>query len=751
MEATREQTSQVNLSITGMRCAGCVRGVEKAFRKVIGVEEAEVNLNLARAAVTYDPEHASPETLLHAVRQAGFEAERLGESTTSEAANPGAVLEREFQNMRRDTTVALAFAIPLMLVAMGPMLGLPLSEAIHPATEPVANGLLQLLLTLPVLWAGRLFFTKGIAAVRHRAPTMDTLVMLGTGAAVGFSVWNLIRNPGPHAYYFETAGVIIALVLLGKTLEARSRARASEAIGSLLKLQPKTATVVHDQQETEIAIDLVQPGDVLRVRPGETVPVDGIVLEGSSAVEEAMLTGEPIPVEKQAGDAVTGGTRNHNGSLLIRTLRVGSETTLARIVRLVEQAQMQKAPIARLADQVSAVFVPVVLGIAAVTAGVWWLAGASAATVLGYTVAVLVIACPCALGLATPIAILVGTGLGARNGILFRNAQALEAAQQLDLVVVDKTGTLTAGHPEVMQVAVADGWKPSDLTAWAAGVEQHSEHPLGQAIVRYAEVLNAIPKTSTGFQAQPGSGVAATIEGRQIVLGHEASLLEQGVDLSGIEPLKSEFPEAAIFLWVSVEGQLVGGFALNDPIRPDSQAALQALQQQGSSVMMVTGDRSVHANAVAQELGIAEVRSGVLPEDKARVVEEFQQSGKRVGMVGDGINDAPALAQADVGFAMGSGTDVAAESSGVVLMRNDLRQVAAAIQLSRATLRNIRQNLFWAFAYNTLGIPVAAGVLVPFGGPALHPMLAAVAMALSSVSVVANALRLRQEHLTKPA
>ena len=747
MEAQIEQTTQVNLSITGMRCAGCVRGVESAFRGVTGVEEAEVNLSLARAAVTYHPEQAAPETLIHAVRQAGFEAERLGEAESSEGVNPSEVMEREFRGLRRDTALALTFALPLVLVAMGPMLELPLPETINGTTHPVANGILQLLLTLPVLWAGRLFFTKGTAAVRHHAPTMDTLVMLGIGAAVGFSLWNLVRNPGPHAYYFETAGVIIALVLLGKTLEARSRSRASAAIGTLLQLQPKTATVVHDQQETELSIDLVRPGDVLRVRPGGTIPVDGVVLEGSSAVEEAMLTGEPIPVEKQSGDAVTGGTRNHNGSLLIRTLRVGSETTLSRIIRLVEQAQMQKAPIARLADRVSAVFVPIVLGIAAVTAGVWALAGVSAEMVLGYTVAVLVIACPYALGLATPIAILVGTGLGARNGILFRNAQALEAAQQLDLLVVDKTGTLTEGHPEVVKVVAAEVWNTADLIAWATGVEQHSEHPLGRAIVRHAESLETAPKACTQFQAKPGFGVEAEIEGQQVVLGHEASLLEQGVDTSGIEQLKSELPEAAILLWMAVDGRLAGGFALNDPIRPESRPAIQALQQQGTTIMMVTGDRSVHANVVAQELGIAEVRSGALPEDKAHVVEGPQQLGKRVGMVGDGINDAPALAQADVGFAMGSGTDVAAESSGVVLMRNDLRQVASAIRLSRATLRNIRQNLFWAFGYNILGIPVAAGVFVPFGGPALHPMLAAAAMALSSFSVVLNALRLNRQSL----
>ena len=747
MEAQSEQTSQVNLSITGMRCAGCVRGVESAFRKVIGVKEAEVNLVLARASVTYDPVQASPETLIHAVRQAGYEAERLGASRTSETSTPDAALERQLRGLRWDTGLALTFALLLVLVGMGPLLGLPLPGTINPATQPVANGILQLLLTLPVLWGGRLFFTKGFAAVMHHAPTMDTLVMLGTGAAVGFSVWNLVHNPGPHAYYFETAGVIIALVLLGKTLEARSRSRASEAIGTLLKLQPKTATVVHEQQKTELSIDLVRPGDVLHVRPGETIPVDGVVLEGRSAVEEGMLTGEPIPVEKQSGDGVTGGTHNHNGSLLIRTLRVGSESTLSRVVRLVEQAQMQKAPIARLADQVSAGFVPVVLGIAAVTAGVWALAGASAEVVLGYTVAVLVIACPCALGLATPIAILVGTGLGARNGILFRNAQTLEAAQQLNLLVLDKTGTLTKGHPEVMKSVSVETWNTADLVAWAAGVEQHSEHPLGRAVVRHAESLETTPKPCTQFQAKPGFGVEAEIEGQQVVLGHEAALLKQGVDTSGIKRLKSELPEAAILLWMAVGGKLTGGFALNDPLRSESHSAVQALQQQGTSVMMVTGDHSTHANAIAQELGIAEVRAGVLPEDKARVVAEHQQLGKRVGMVGDGINDAPALAQADVGFAMGSGTDIAAKSSGVVLMRNDLRQVASAIRLSRATLRNIRQNLFWSFGYNILGIPVAAGVFVPFGGPALHPMLAAATMAMSSFSVVLNALRLNRQSL----
>ena len=737
MEATREQTSQVNLSITGMRCAGCVRGVEKAFRKVIGVEEAEVNLNLARAAVTYDPEHASPETLIHAVRQAGFEAERLGESTTSEAANPGAVLEREFQNMRRDTTVALAFAIPLVLAAMGPMLGLPLPEAIHPATQPVANGLLQLLLTLPVLWAGRLFFTKGIAAVRHRAPTMDTLVMLGTGAAVGFSVWNLIRNPGPHAYYFETAGVIIALVLLGKTLEARSRARASEAIGSLLKLQPKTATVVHDQQETEIAIDLVQPGDVLRVRPGETVPVDGVVLEGSSAVEEAMLTGEPIPVEKQAGDAVTGGTRNHNGSLLIRTLRVGSETTLARIVRLVEQAQMQKAPIARLADVVAGSFVPVVLGIGLVAGMGWLLAGQSLAFALQVFVAVLIIACPCSLGLATPAAIMVGAGRGAQLGILVKRPEALEVAERLDAVVLDKTGTITEGKPQVAAIFPAPGYSEEQLLRLAAAVERGSEHPLGAAIIAAAGEREIAVPDAEGFAATPGQGARATVGGQEVVVGNGAMMAAQGVAVSGVAAGRT-------LAYVAIDGSLLGTIALADRPRLSSKDGIARLRAQGLEVVMLTGDSRAAAEAIATEVGIEVIHAEVLPGDKAAVVQSLQAEGRRVAMVGDGVNDGPALAAADVGIAIASGTDVAAESADVVLMHSRLTDVARAVELSRAVMRTIRQNLFWAFFYNAAGIPVAAGVLYLFGGPLLNPMLASLAMAFSSVSVVANALRLRR-------
>ena len=748
----------INLDLQGMTCAGCVSSVEKALGGVDGVELAEVNFALNRASVHYDPEIANPAKLESAVEAAGFEAHRLKDSDDN--PEPSEKSEQEYLKFRGKMWLAIVFSVPLVLLAMGPMLGFSFPVWIAPETNPLRSGLIQLLLTLPVLWAGRDFYIKGFSTFVNRNPNMDTLVAMGTAAAVGFSLWNMFGTElNAEGFFFETAGVIIALILLGKSLEAKSKSRASAAISSLLKLRPKEAILVHEGKESNISIDLMHPGDILRVRPGSIIPADGIVIEGSSYVDESMLTGEPVPVEKTSGDSasdgseVTGGTLNTNGFLTIRVKRVGGETTLARIISLVENAQLAKAPVARFADQVAGIFVPVVLVIAALTGLFWWYFGASANEILSYTVAVLVIACPCALGLATPIAIMVGTGKGAQHGILFRNAPALETAHGLDTIIMDKTGTLTEGRPKVTQILTVDAdahsstFAEAEVLRFAAAVEQGSEHPLGRAVVAEAEKRNltanlALPEIS-GFEAKTGFGVKAVCNGNLVLVGNPALMRAENVFSEVPENLAKQIVSGSTPIYVAVDGKLIGAICLADEARPESKIAVHNFQQLGLEVVMLTGDQQSSAEAVAAKTGIAKFHAGVLPEDKAEIVKQYQAQGARVGMIGDGINDAPALAQADVGIAMGSGTDVAMETSDVVLIKNDLRHVADALRLSRATIRNIRQNLFWAFGYNVIGIPIAAGLLVPFGGPALHPMIAAGAMAFSSVSVVMNSLRLR--------
>ena len=748
----------INLDLQGMTCAGCVSSVEKALGGVDGVELAEVNFALNRASVHYDPEIANPAKLESAVEAAGFEAHRLKDSDDN--PEPSEKSEQEYLKFRGKMWLAIVFSVPLVLLAMGPMLGFSFPVWIAPETNPLRSGLIQLLLTLPVLWAGRDFYIKGFSTFVHRNPNMDTLVAMGTAAAVGFSLWNMFGTElNAEGFFFETAGVIIALILLGKSLEAKSKSRASAAISSLLKLRPKEAILVHEGKESNISIDLVHPGDILRVLPGSIIPADGIVVEGSTYVDESMLTGEPVPVEKTAGklgaggSEVTGGTLNTNGLLTIRVKRVGGETTLASIIRLVENAQLAKAPVARLADQVAGIFVPVVLVIAAMTGLFWWYSGASANEILSYTVAVLVIACPCALGLATPISIMVGTGTGAQHGILFRNAPALEAAHGLDTIIMDKTGTLTEGRPKVTQILTVDAdahsstFDEAEVLRFAAAVEQGSEHPLGRAVVAEEEKRNltanlALPEIS-GFEAKTGFGVKAVCNGNSVLVGNSALMRAENVFSEVPENLAKQIVSGSTPIYVAVDGKLIGTICLSDEARPESKIAVHNFQQLGLEVVMLTGDQQSSAEAVAAKTGIAKFHAGVLPEDKAEIVKQYQAQGARVGMIGDGINDAPALAQADVGIAMGSGTDVAMETSDVVLMKNDLRHVADALRLSRATIRNIRQNLFWAFGYNVIGIPIAAGFLVSFGGPALNPMFAAGAMAFSSVSVVMNSLRLR--------
>ena len=736
-EAEADQACE--LRVGGLRCVGCVSAVEKALQALPGVEDVQVNLTLGRAKVHYAPESVGPNGLVDAIRNAGYEAERLTDEAPEE--DPVDLGEQEYHALRNNTLLALSFAVPVVVLAMLPMVGVSFPEMLSPQANPQTWGGLQLLLTLPVLWAGRSFFTRGWQSLRHRAPTMDALVMIGSGAAVALSTWNLLVAPAEDRFFYETAAVILALILLGKMLETRSRARASEAISALLRLRPKMATQVHNGEEFAIAIDQVHPGDLLKVRPGEIIPADGVVVEGESRVDESMLTGEPLPVLKAPDSPVTGGTINEQGALTFRVLRSGSQSTLARIIKMVEQAQLSKAPIARLADQVAAIFVPVVLVIAALTALVWWSVGASQAEILIHTIAVLVIACPCALGLATPIAILVSSGVGARHGILFRNAPALEALHAVDTILCDKTGTLTEGRLQLVEATPTPGLRGVELLRWAAAVEQNSEHPLGRAIVKAAEGRGLPLLPVTGFEAIRGHGVTAQLEGVTIQIGHADFLRTLGI--TPPPQSQNKIVPGAIPLELARDGQWQGTLWLADKIRPETADALASFRGAGIEVVMLTGDRSPAVQAVAAELGLDHYHAGVLPEEKPQIAQKYQSKGRHVAMIGDGVNDAPALAQADVGIAMGAGTDVALETADVVLTQNDLRHVSGAIRLSRTTLRNIRQNLFWAFAYNVVGIPVAAGLLIPFGGPGLHPMFAATAMALSSVSVVLNALRLR--------
>ena len=630
------------------------------------------------------------------------------------------------------------------MLAMAPMLGFSLPVLLSPETKPLNYGIIQLLLVLPVLWAGRDFYTKGFTAFFCRSPNMDTLIAMGTSAAVGFSIWNLSgMSHNMEGLYFETAGVIISLILLGKSLESKSRTRASEAINSLLKLRPKEAILVHNGKESSISIDLVHSGDILKIRPGSIIPVDGVIVEGSSYVDQSMLTGEAVPVKKTIGTEVTGGTLNTNGVLEIRVKRVGAQTKLSGIIQMVENAQLTKAPVSRMADKVAGVFVPIVLIIAAVSGILWWVSGAEANEILSYTIAVLVIACPCALGLATPIAILVGTGIGAQNGVLFRNAVALEAAHDMDTLFMDKTGTLTEGRPKVTKLLTTKGFEKEFLLLYAASAEQGSEHPLGRAVVEEAEKYNFESTEISGFEAKSGFGVKAKVNGSRVIIGNQSLMHSENIIIDIPPEIAKQIPIGSTSVFVGIEGKLAGVICLEDQVRPESIQAVGKIREMGLEVVMLSGDEQTSADAVAKKTGIKNLNSAVIPEEKSKIIKDYQQKGCRVGMIGDGINDAPALAQAEVGISMGSGTDVALETSDVVLMKNDLRHVVVALLLSRATLRNIRQNLFWAFGYNVIGIPIAAGLLVPLGGPALHPMLAATAMALSSVSVVLNSLRLR--------
>ena len=734
--------------LSGMTCASCAMTVEMAVKDLETVEDVSVNLATERLSLLPKAGFDSQQVLA-AVAEAGYQAEEKGIAKPSDVNEEAVARTQALRRKKQELLILLLTALPLLYISMGSMVGLPLPSFLDHMAHPLVFVLSQLLLTLPAAWIGRGFYQRGFRNLIKQHPNMDSLIAVGTSAAFFYSLYSISQvflghHPFVHQLYFESVAVIIALVLLGKYLESSAKGKTSQAIQSLLELVPSHATVIRYGEAVTIDTEDIRVGDIIRIKPGERMPVDGLVTDGQTFVDESMMTGESVPIEKKVGDTITSATINQNGSIDYQATRVGSDTTLAQIVRLVEEAQGSKAPIAALADKISLYFVPIVLSLATLSALGWYfLAGESLSFSLSIFIAVLVIACPCALGLATPTAIMVGTGKGAENGILIKSGQALEAAYQLGTIVLDKTGTITVGKPSLTDLLPLSDFNRSDLLQLIASAEQHSEHPLAQAILEAAEEeeLDLLPVSH--FEAIVGRGLSAQVEGKHLLVGNESLMKEKNIDSSAFqEQLLELSKEGKTAMFVAIDGQLTGILAVADEMKSSSLKAVQELQSMGLEVTMLTGDREETATAIAQKAGIQKVIAGVLPDGKATAIKNLQEAGKKLAMVGDGINDAPALVQADVGIAIGSGADVAIESADVVLMHSDLQDVVKAIKLSQATIRNIKENLFWAFAYNTLGIPIAMGLLHLFGGPLLNPMLAGLAMSLSSVSVVVNALRL---------
>ena len=749
-----KQTFQV----TGMTCSACSAHVEKAVNKLEAVSKAEVSLMTNSMSVEYNADVISLQDIIHAVEQAGYGASLPQKDKAVPLPDPNSQLAQELGAMKRRLIWSFVFLIPLFYISMGHMLGAPLPSFLVGMENALAFGLTQLLLTLPILYINDTYYKVGFKTLWHRAPNMDSLIAVGSAAAVIYGIFAIYQIGYGLGHgdmelveryhmdlYFESAGMILTLITLGKFLEKRSKGKTSQAINRLMDLAPKTAHVLRDGVEVEIPVEKVRVGDHVVVRPGQSIPVDGVVVEGSSAVDESALTGESLPVDKGPGDKVAAASMNRSGSFTFEALRVGEDTTLAQMIRLVEEAAASKAPIAKLADKVAGVFVPVVMAIAAITALVWFFVGGYDVTkALTAGVAVLVISCPCALGLATPVAIMVGTGKGAENGILIKSAEALETLHSIDTVVLDKTGTLTQGKPVITDILPGADTDEEGLLLLAACLEGPSEHPLAAAIVEEAGRRGLSTAAVTNFTAVHGRGVRATLKDRTFLAGNQAMMEEAEISL-GDFPQKAEelAAQGKTPLYFADEKQVLGVIAVADTPKPTSAQAVSAFRQLGLDVVMLTGDNQRTADAIGKELGVTQVMAQVLPQDKEAKVRQLQEAGKKVAMVGDGINDAPALARADVGLAIGAGTDVAIESADIVLMKSDLLDAAAAVELSRATIRNIKENLFWAFFYNTLGIPLAAGVFYHWTHWQLNPMFAAAAMSLSSFCVVSNALRLR--------
>jgi Cu+-exporting ATPase len=744
------EASSKTLKIEGMTCAACAKSVERVTRKLDGVIESNVNYATEKLNISYEPSKVRVSDIKKAVEKAGYKA--IDEEVNVDADKERK--EKEIKLLLQRFIIAAVFTVPLLIITMGHMFGEPigfkLPRIIDPMIYPRSFAIVQLLLVLPVVISGHKFFTVGFKSLFRRSPNMDSLIAMGTSAAFLYGIFAIIQiyaGNVDYAYdlYFEAAGVIITLITLGKYLEAVTKGKTSEAIKKLMGLAPKTAIVIRGGKETEIAIEDVEVGDIILVKPGEKMPVDGEVVEGLTSVDESMLTGESMPVEKNIGDKIIGASINKNGTIKYKATKVGKDTALAQIIKLVEEAQGSKAPIAKMADIISGYFVPVVIGIAIISALAWYfLAGETGVFALTIFISVLVIACPCALGLATPTAIMVGTGKGAEYGVLIKSGVALETAHKIKTIVFDKTGTITEGKPKVTDVVVVNGITENELLQLAASAEKGSEHPLGEAIVKGAEEKGVEFKKLDSFRAIPGHGIEVEIDGNKMLLGNKKLMTLSNISLENLEETSHKLAgEGKTPMYVTINGAIAGIIAVADTVKENSKKAIEKLHEMGIEVAMITGDNKRTADAIAKQVGIDRILSEVLPEDKANEVKKLQAEGKKVAMVGDGINDAPALAQADIGIAIGSGTDVAMESADIVLMRSDLMDVPTAIQLSKKTILNIKQNLFWAFGYNTLGIPVAMGILYLLGGPLLNPIIAAGAMSFSSVSVLLNALRLK--------
>jgi Cu+-exporting ATPase len=751
----------LDLGITGMTCASCSARIEKVVGGLDGIRSMQVNLAAETGVVVFDPGTISKRQILEAINRLGFKAEVLAADDENLLIKQQRETREKLTRMKRELIPAFGFALALLILSMGEMLGLPLPEFLDPHHAPLNFGLAQLLLVLPVMWSGRRFYMIGFPALIRKSPNMDSLIAVGTGAAFIYSTWNLIEiflgiDPMLRVMdlYYESAAVLIALVSLGKYLETRSKAKTSDAISQLMELTPDETVLIKDagtenEEQVPIFVADIETGDLILVKPGERISVDGQVMKGRSSVDESMLTGESLPVSKDEGDRVIGGTLNKNGMLRVLAERVGQDTVLARIIKMVRDAQGSKAPIANLADRISLYFVPTVMVLATLSGLAWYfIGGAPFPFALRIFIAVLVIACPCAMGLATPTSIMVGTGRGAQLGVLIKSGEALEMAQGINALIFDKTGTLTYGKPQLTDFELVQETTTSEdsILAMVAGAESVSEHPLAEAIVKEARERNIQLKEPDSFEAIPGKGIRASVGDKNLLLGNREFIREQieHFDNPHIDSKAADFAASGkTSLFLAINGEMTAVLAIADKMKPETPQTIERLKDMGIKIFMLTGDNQTTARAIASQAGIEEVIAEVLPDFKAEKVAELQSRGMKVGMVGDGINDAPALAKADVGIAMGTGIDVAVESGDIVLMKGELGGVLTALALSRATMRNIKQNLFWAFAYNVVGIPVAAGLLYIFGGPVLNPMIAGGAMAMSSVSVVTNALRLR--------
>ncbi|WP_455936615.1 heavy metal translocating P-type ATPase [Gemella morbillorum] len=740
-------------SIEGMSCASCARNIENIIGKISGVQSVSVNLATEKMAVTFDRSKVNAREIENVVKTAGFKA--IEDKILKDSINGQKIKkEQQMKSLLHRFCLSAVFAIPLLYLAMADMVGLPM--IINPMEQAKLFATIQIILVLPILYLGRNFYLIGFKSLFKGRPNMDSLVALGSGAAVVYSLYStiLIYLGNSHLamnLYYESAGVILTLITLGKYFEAISKERTSGAISALINLAPKMANVIRNEEEVKINVEDIVVGDIIVVRPGEKIPLDGNIVEGSSSVDEAMLTGESLPVDKNIGDNVIGASINKTGTFKMIVKKVGKDTALAQIIKLVEEAQGSKAPISKLADKIASVFVPVVIFLAILAGTFWYFIGhESWVFTLTISISVLVIACPCALGLATPTSIMVGTGLGAEQGILIKSGEVIETAQSINVVVFDKTGTLTEGKLKVTDVVSFDNYDKDEVLRFAASIEHYSEHSLGEAIVNLAREKGFILREVEDFKASSGLGISGKIDGENILVGNKIFLENNFISVEKHLLVADKLAaEGKTPLFIVYGNKLVGIIAVADTIKSSSKEAVKKLKQMGIKIIMLTGDNKKTAEIIAEQIGIDEVRSEVLPENKSNEITRLQQAGYKVAMVGDGINDAPALVQADVGIAMGAGTDVAIESADIVLMNNDMLSVVRTIKLSRATIKNIKENLFWAFIYNIIGIPIAMGVLHLFGGPLLNPMVAGAAMSFSSVSVVLNALRLKRVGLKK--